>query len=135
MEDVQPLTVFSNSAYEGDLNTELPLEKGLSYESRPSFSMSWNEGYVSNADYNHSLFEFTKAGGGIRTNECAYFWLYPGNNAGNGRRQAHGSVVGCNAATWYPLASLRTAFCRSHAGFGYDYYAGAFAVPNIDSNN
>ena len=135
VEDVQPLTVFSNSAYEGDLNTELPLEKGLSYESRPSFSMSWNEGYVSNADYNHSLFEFTKAGGSIRTNECAYFWLYPGNNAGNGRRQAHGSVVGCNAYAWNPPASLRAATCSNHAGNGYDSYAGAFAVPNIDSNN
>lgn len=134
VEDVQPLTVFDGSAYQGAIGKELPLEKGLSYESRPTFSMSWNEGYVSNADYNHSLFEFTKAGGAIRTTECAYFWLYPGNNAGNGNRQIHGSVVGCFAYRWNPPASLRTAYCYFHAGVGADAYGGAFAVPNIDSD-
>lgn len=51
-----------------------------------------------------------------------------GETKGDSAGEDDGSVVGCNANTWNPQASLRTANCNNHAGNGNDNYAGAFAV-------
>lgn len=40
----------------------------------------------------------------------------------------NGSVLGCNANTWNPNASCRTANCNNHAGNGNDNYVGSWSV-------
>ena len=40
----------------------------------------------------------------------------------------YGSVLGCNANTWNPNASCRTANCNNHAGNGNDNYVGSWSL-------
>ena len=81
-----------------------------------------------------SLFCYTAFGGGSRSHESAYLWIYPGNNAGAGKRQVHGSVWGCRAAYWVPVASCRTAVCDGYAGFAADSFVGSWSVPYLITN-
>ena len=57
-----------------------------------------------------------------------YAWLKPNNNAGNGKRQVHGFLVGCNLNTWNPSPSVRTVNGDSPADSGFGVYVGASAV-------
>ena len=57
-----------------------------------------------------------------------YMWMYDTNNAGKGKRQVHGFVVGCRLHANVPRASVRTVHGNAHAGVPASYYAGAFAV-------
>lgn len=123
-EDIKARKSFG---YEASVDGEADIEKGLSqvyhYPARQN-----SEYWVSKCDYNLSLFCATAFNGGTRTHENMYMWMYDTNNAGKGKRQVHGSVVGCLLATWHPRAGVRSVGGADHAGNRSDYYAGAFAV-------
>lgn len=69
-------------------------------------------------------FQVERCGAPIRDNA-------QGGMKGESAGEEDGSVVGCNANTWNPQASLRTANCNNHAGNGNDNYGGAFAVDKV----
>ena len=125
MEDVQPLTVFNQNAYQCAYGTTPPMLVGLNKKKDYGVT-DMRESYIKSSDYNMSQFCYKTVGSSVHTHECAYLWLYPSNNGGVGTSQVHGSVVGCYAS--YSIVSARTAFCNYHAGVGGNDYAGAFAV-------
>lgn len=125
MEDVQPLTVFNQNAYQCAYGTKPPMLVGLN-KKKDYGVMDMRESYIKSSDYNISQFCYKTVGSSLHTHECAYLWLYTSNNGGVGTSQVHGSVVGCVAR--HGDVSARTAYCRNHAGHGNDIYAGAFAV-------
>lgn len=126
MEDVQPLTVFNQNAYQCAYGTKLPMLVGLNKKKDYGVT-DMRESYIKSSDYNMSQFCYKTVGSSLHTHECAYLWLYPSNNGGVGTSQVHGSVVGCHANNG--SVSARTASCVIHAGNGnYSFYAGAFAV-------
>lgn len=124
MEDVQPLTVFNQNAYQCAYGTTPPMLVGLNKKKDYGVT-DMRESYIKSSDYNMSQFCYKTVGSSLHTHECAYLWLYPSNFAGQGISQVHGSVVGCCA--FISSVSARSAYCGSHAGFG-DGCAGAFAV-------
>ena len=125
MEDVQPLTVFNQNAYQCAYGTKPPMLVGLNKKKDYGVT-GMRESYIKSSDYNMSQFCYKTVGSSLHTHECAYLWLYPSNNGGVGTSQVHGSVVGCVANNGN--VSARTAICISHAGYGDIYFAGAFAV-------
>ena len=125
MEDVQPLTVFNQNAYQCAYGTKPPMLVGLNKKKDYGVT-DMRESYIKSSDYNMSQFCYKTVGSSVHTHECAYLWLYPSSNGGVGTSQVHGSVVGCNAGS--SNVSARTASCNNHAGYGYNYYAGSFAV-------
>ena len=125
MEDVQPLTVFNQNAYQCAYGTKPPMLVGLNKKKNYGVT-DMRESYIKSSDYNMSQFCYKTVGSSVHTHECAYLWLYPSSNGGVGTSQVHGSVVGCSAVSGY--VSARTAYCSSHAGDGNSFYAGAFAV-------
>ena len=126
MEDVQPLTVFNQNAYQCAYGTKPPMLVGLNKKKDYGVT-DMRESYIKSSDYNMSQFCYKTVGSSVHTHECAYLWLYPLNNGGVGTSQVHGSVVGCAALNGY--VSARTADCSAHAGYGSsNHFAGAFAV-------
>lgn len=125
MEDVQPLTVFNQNAYQCAYGSTPPMLVGLNKKKDYGVT-DLRENYVKSSDYSMSQFCYKTVGASQHTHECAYLWLYPSNNGGVGTSQVHGSVVGCYA--YSSRVSARTASCNVHAGYGYVNYAGAFAV-------
>lgn len=125
MEDVQPLTVFNQNAYQCAYGTKPPMLVGLNKKKDYGVT-DMREFSIKSSDYNMSQFCYKTVGSSVHTHECAYLWLYSSNNGGVGTSQVHGSVVGCGAYDWY--VSARTASCNAHAGYGGNDYAGAFAV-------
>ena len=125
MEDVQPLTVFNQNAYQCAYGTKPPMLVGLNKKKNYGVT-DMRESYIKSSDYNMSQFCYKTVGSSLHTHECAYLWLYPSNNGGVGTSQVHGSVVGCSADRGH--VSARTAYCIDRAGDGYSLYAGAFAV-------
>ena len=125
MEDVQPLTVFNQNAYQCAYGTKPPMLVGLNKKKDYGVT-DMRESYIKSSDYNMSQFCYKTVGSSLHTHECAYLWLYPSNNGGVGTSQVHGSVVGCHVSNGD--VSARTAYCINHAGVGFNYYAGAFAV-------
>ena len=125
MENVQPLTDFSTAAYQTALGSVPGLITNL-VEKREGIPTNANEWWSKKSDYSLSLFCHTASGGGMRSQENAYIWLYPSNNGDANTLQVHGSVVGC--AAFVGSASARTAFCRYAASFGSGNCAGAFAL-------
>lgn len=125
MEDVQPLTVFNQNAYQCAYGTKLPMLVGLNKKKDYGVT-DMRESYIKSSDYNMSQFCYKTVGSSLHTHECAYLWLYPSNNGGVGTSQVHGSVVGCVA--YSGDVSARSAICYNHAGNGVNIYAGAFAV-------
>lgn len=124
MEDVQPLTVFNQNAYQCAYGTKPPMLVGLN-KKKDYGATDLRENYIKSSDYNMSQFCYKTVGSSLHTHECAYLWLYPSNNGGVNTSQVHGSVVGCRAS--FSVVSARSAVCLNHAGYDY-YYAGAFAV-------
>lgn len=125
MEDVQPLTVFNQNAYQCAYGSTPPMLVGLNKKKDYGVT-DLRENYVKSSDYSMSQFCYKTVGASQHTHECAYLWLYPLNNGGVGTSQVHGSVVGCSASN--SPVSARTANCIFHAGAGSNTYAGAFAV-------
>ena len=125
MEDVQPLTVFNQNAYQCAYGTKPPMLVGLNKKKDYGVT-DMRESYIKSSDYNMSQFCYKTVGSSVHTHECAYLWLYPSSNGGVGTSQVHGSVVGCGANL--SNVSARSACCDYHAGNGYINYAGAFAV-------
>lgn len=125
MEDVQPLTVFDQNAYQCAYGTKPPMLVGLNKKKNYGVT-DMRESYIKSSDYNMSQFCYKTSGSSLHTHECAYLWLYPSSNGGDGTSQVHGSVVGCYAYKGY--VSARTAYCNFRAGSGSNFYAGAFAV-------
>ena len=125
MEDVQPLTVFNQNAYQCAYGTKPPMLVGLNKKKNYGVT-DMRESYIKSSDYNMSQFCYKTVGSSLHTHECAYLWLYPSSNGGVGTSQVHGSVVGCSMDSSF--VSARTASCSVHAGDGYINCAGAFAV-------
>lgn len=127
MEDVQPLTVFNQNAYQCAYGTKPPMLVGLNKKKDYGVT-DMRESYIKSSDYNMSQFCYKTVGSSPYTHECAYLWLYPSSNGEVGTSQVHGSVVGCSANV--SGVSARTANCYDHAGNGGSSldYAGAFAV-------
>lgn len=115
----------STPGYQVAYGKETPLEQGCTI--RKSYPTNLpNDGWVKSCDYNISLMCADAMGGGMRTYENMYLWVYPSNNGGTNTRQLHGSVVGCDSS--HSGASARSEYCNHHAGNGHAHYAGAFAV-------
>ena len=125
MEDVQPLTVFTQNVYKCAYGSTPPMLVGLNKKKDYGVT-DLRENYVKSSDYSMSQFCYKTVGASQHTHECAYLWLYPSNNGGVGTSQVHGSVVGCDANAGQ--VSARSAFCHFHAGVGSLSCAGAFAV-------
>ena len=125
MEDVQPLTVFNQNAYQCAYGTKPPMLVGLNKKKDYGVT-DMRESYIKSSDYNMSQFCYKTVGSSVHTHECAYLWLYPSSNGGVGTSQVHGSVVGC--AAYGSIVSARSANCDNRAGIGHNNYAGAFAV-------
>ena len=125
MEDVPPLTVFNQNAYQCAYGSTPPMLVGLNKKKGYGVA-NIREGFFKASDYSMSQSCYKTVGSSLHSHECAYLWLYPSNNGGVNTSQVHGSVVGCVA--FYSYVSARTAFCNVHAGYGNSYYAGAFAV-------
>lgn len=125
MEDVQPLTVFNQNAYQCAYGSTPPMLVGLNKKTDYGVT-NLRENYVKSSDYSMSQFCYKTVGSSLHSHECAYLWLYPSNNGGVNTSQVHGSVVGCYASS--SPVSARTADCNFLAGSGYSIYAGAFAV-------
>lgn len=125
MEDVQPLTVFNQNAYQCAYGTKPPMLVGLNKKKDYGVT-DMRESYIKSSDYNMSQFCYKTVGSSLHTHECAYLWLYPSSNGGVGTSQVHGSVVGCHAYNGY--VSARTASCNYLAGKGNSNFAGAVAV-------
>lgn len=124
---IDDLPARKSFGYEADINGEADIEKGLSQ--RYAYpSVLANEAWVKKSNYALSLFCAKTVGGGARTYENCYLWTYAQNNAGVGKRQVHGSVVGCYLNTWCPTPSVRALYGSYHAGAGADFYVGASAV-------
>ena len=124
--DVKPLSSFSTSAYQvsGSTNNPLMLDgvsKRYVYPSVPA-----SAGWMRSGVYGMGLYCLKAFGGGQRTYENAYMWIYSTNNAGTDSVQVHGSVCGCDAHSG--SASVRSVNGFNYAGAGGDIYAGAFAV-------
>lgn len=125
MEDVQPLTVFNQNAYQCAYGTTPLMLVGLN-KKKDYGATDLRENYIKSSDYNISQFCYKTVGSSLHTHECVYLWLNLLNNVETGTSQVNGSVVGCYANTSY--VSARTAHCHRFAGAGLDLYAGAFAV-------
>lgn len=125
MEDVQPLTVFNQNAYQCAYGSTPPMLVGLNKKKDYGVT-DLRENYVKSSDYSMSQICYKTVGSSLHSHECVYLWLYPSNNGGVNTSQVHGSVVGCNANSSH--VSARSAYCLIHAGDGYLIYAGAFAV-------
>ena len=125
MEDVLPLTVFNQNAYQCAYGSTPPMLVGLNKKKDYGLT-DLREGFIKSSDYSMSQFCYKTAGASQHTHECAYLWLYPSNNGGVGTSQVHGSVVGCFANVGQ--VSARAANCVIRADVGSNYFAGAFAV-------
>ena len=125
MEDVQPLTVFNQNAYQCAYGSTPPMLVGLNKKKDYGVT-DLRENYVKSSDYSMSQFCYKTVGSSLHSHECAYLWLYPSNNGGVNTSQVHGSVVGCYASS--SKVSARTADCSTLTGDVSNYYAGAFAV-------
>lgn len=126
-EDIDDIPARKTFGYEAPVDGEADIEKGLSKIKKYASNLP-NGLWVKACDYSLSLFCVTLAGGGDRSHENMYLWVYPSNNAGKGKRQVHGSVVGCYLLIWSPYASVRTLHGSFHAGNTYERYVGASAV-------
>ena len=123
MENVQPIADFGTAAYQTALGSVPGLIVNL-VEKRDGIPATSSEWWSKKSDYSLSLSCHTTTGGGMRSQENAYVWLYPTNNGGANTLQVHGSVVGCDA--YHGEASARAAGCNRAASNGA--YAGAFAL-------
>ena len=126
MEDVAPLTVFAESAYNSSYGTLPLLTKDLSLKYDVPVQSDFSDGWAKSSNYSLSLFCHKAPGGGSRSNENAYWRLTLSNNGGNNTTQVHGSVVGCISGGSEP--SVRSMSSNIRANSGLSAYAGAFAV-------
>lgn len=122
--DVSVLPAMTSFGYETAVDGVADIERGLDKVLPISYGAA--NGWAKKSDYSMSLFCHTLAGGGNRTYESAHLWLV-NHKPANGKRQVHGSVLGCGA--WDSRASCRTALCSRYAGGGYDYYVGSWSIP------
>lgn len=130
--DVSRVPVRTTYTYRVPDNEECDMEIGLDLKKEyPEINLPvTNESWFKKSDYDFSLFCAETTGGGSRSYENVYLWLYINNDVSAGERCLHGSVVGCNADNGY--ASARTAYCPYRADSSHVHYAGAFAVPYIE---
>lgn len=125
MEDVQPLTAFTQNAYQCAYGTKPLMLVGLN-KKKDYGATNLQENYIKSSDYNMSQFCYKTVGSSLHTHECAYLRINPSNNGGTGTSLVYGSGVGCSAL--YGNVSARSANCNSNANYSGSYYAGAFAV-------
>lgn len=132
--DVSRVPVRTTYTYRVPDNEECDMEIGLDLKKEyPGINLPVvNESWFKKSDYNFSLFCAETTGGGSRSYENAYLWLYINNDVSAGERCLHGSVVGRAAVGGD--AAARTAYCRDRADGSFDPYAGAFAIPYIGTN-
>lgn len=126
MEDVQPLTVFNKSAYQCAYGTTPQMLVGLN-KKKDYGETNLQQSPLKSSDYSMSQFCHKKAGGSIRTYECASLLLFPKNNGGVNTSLVHGSFVGSSIDD--VLVSLRSRNCGINAAQNdYNFFSGAFAV-------
>lgn len=125
MEDVRPLTVFTQNAYQCAYGTTPPMLVGLN-KKKDYGVWSFVGSYVKAADYSMSQFCCKAMGAAVHTHECVVLYLFLSKNGGLNTSQTHGSVVGCWATNGE--ISARSVNCINHAGMDPITYAGAFAV-------
>lgn len=132
--DVSRVPVRTTYTYRVPDDEECDMEIGLDLKKEyPGINLPVaNESWFKKSDYNFSLFCAETTGGGSRSYENAFLWLYINNDVSAGERCLHGSVVGCSAGGGY--ASARSAACIYRADYSSGYFAGAFAVPYIGTN-
>lgn len=131
---VEDLPARTSFGYEAAVDGEADIEKGLSKVKKYDTNLS-TDSWVKACDLSFSLFCVVSSGGGARSYANMYLWVYTSNNAGKGKRQVHGSVVGCYLHGWYPRPSVRAVNGNNHAGVGVDGYVGASAVLLVESED
>ena len=66
---------------------------------------------------------------------CGYALpLVEGEQSPKNEGAKNGSVLGCFVLTWYPYASVRSAYCCYPAGASGDYYVGSWSLPFLNLN-
>ena len=125
MEDVRPLTVFTQNAYQCAYGTTPQMLVGLN-KKKDYGVWSFVGSYVKAADYSMSQFCCKAMGAAVHTHECVVLSLFLSKNGGLNTSQTHGSVVGCWATNGQ--VSARSVNFINHAGSDPIVYAGAFAV-------
>nr|DAJ08428.1 MAG TPA: hypothetical protein [Caudoviricetes sp.] len=127
-QDVAPLT---NDTCYGDIGTKFNILKGLSKK----IDVPGESGWVSKADYSQSLFCFKAFDAGSHSYEVNYTWNkhYLWGNSDDkpklGKEGVKAFSAGCSSS--YVFASVRTIGGDCVANVGFDYGAGAFAVPQL----
>ena len=112
--------------YEAAIDSQADIEKGL--DDVIPISYGANSGWAKKSNYSASLFCHTLNGGGSRSHESAHLWVV-GHKPSAGKRQVHGSVLGCDANNG--AASVRAAGCDGHAGHSYGSYVGSWSLPHL----
>nr|DAN12187.1 MAG TPA: hypothetical protein [Caudoviricetes sp.] len=125
MEDVQPLTVFNQSAYLCAYGTTPPMLVGLNKKKGYGVA-NIREGFFKASDYSMSQFCYKTVGASLHTHECAYWYLSMGGNGEVNTSHVYGSIVGC--AVNQVHISARTAIGIYDTNFSANWYSGAFAV-------
>lgn len=125
MEDVKPLTVFDQKAYQCTYGATPQMLVGLN-KKRNLGVVNMNENYIKTSDYSISQFCFKTTGASLHTHECAYIWLYPLRNDKVNTSRVNCIAVGCLLSG--NMVSARTASFNDIASTYHEYYAGAFAV-------
>ena len=123
---IPPRTAFG---YEAAIDSQADIEKGL--DNVIPISYGANSGWAKKSNYSASLFCHTLTGGGSRSYESAHLWVVY-HKPSAGKRQVHGSVLGCNANDSF--ASVRSAHCSPRAGYSVDYYVGSWSLPSLNLN-
>lgn len=120
-------TVYSDK--NGTQNELTGMLLGLKYR----FSTNRNNGWITKAEYNASLFGYSATGGGQHTYECAYVWKdaswgFGGSDGriSKGWSVVNASVLGCFANF---AAGGRCLYASNAASIRLGTYAGAFAIP------
>ena len=137
-EDI-PAQSAESIIYYGNIADTTPMEQGLN---NSVVASQGNENFwVMDANYNASLFCYCNSGGGISTYESAWTWRSACWNNGDtsgtgsnglpkdGRKCVNASVLGCNANA--ANASVRSLVSVNAVSDSVDYYAGAFALPEL----
>lgn len=131
-------TNFTNTDYSVSTSTpdeDIPYIKGFVKASEYDAS---NSGWVKNTNYDVSLYCATECDGASATSyECGYVWRYGTSWGGantesngypkDGYKNVNASVVGC-CANSVELGRALSAY--GAVAYGFDYYAGGFALGN-----
>lgn len=133
VDNIPAATSFTKDDYYNTIETTLNFARGLDIiaDREGLTGSAWQK----SADYSHSLFDATVQGGGLSSYESMFRYLRACYGVGtngvpdNGYWSLNASAVGCYA--FNGRGSVRTLVGDCALSYGYDNFAGAFAIPHL----